>query len=121
VGVVVDVGHVHVDAAPRAFHGLLRAVDLEAVPLGGFPHVGDGAADADRRRFAFTPHDLPLVGRHLVPAAVGALLADRSRTYPADFFSFSLGLGLGLALVLASPGFPSSVLGNSWHSRVLGE
>ena len=55
-------------------------------------------------------------GRHLVPAAVGALLADRTRTYPADFFS-SLGLGLGLALVLASPGFPSSVLGNSWHSR----
>ena len=28
-GVVVDVGHVHVDAAPWAFHDLLRALDLE--------------------------------------------------------------------------------------------
>ena len=103
--------------APWAFHDLLRALDLEAVPLGGFPHVGDGALDADRRRFAFTSHDLPLVARHLVPAAVAALLADRSRTYPADFTLCRL----GLALVLASPGVPSSVLGKSWHlQNVLG-
>ena len=119
MGVVVDVGHVHVDTAPWAFHDLLRAVDLEAVPLGGFPHVGDGAADADRRRFASTPHALPLVARHLVPAAVGARLAERSGADPARV-SFSLGPGLGLAIVLAFSA-SSGILGNPWHlQNVLG-
>lgn len=81
--------------------------------------MGDGALDADRRRFAFTPHALPLVARHLVPAAVGALLAERSGADPARVFSFSLAPGLGLAIVLAFSA-SSSVLGKSWHLQTSG-